>query len=102
MTDYANEHLSAAKRLHGTGPRARLVCADGYSLSIQAGDYWYSTPRTPTGPYTHVEVGYPANADEKEIIPRSFGSGRRDGMVWGWVPVEVVNRWIRRHGGPKT
>jgi len=34
----------------------RIQCADGTSLSVQAGKYFYSMPHTDYGPYEAVEV----------------------------------------------
>ena len=67
MKDYVNEHLEATLELvelPGLTPyqkvRPRIVCADGISLSVQAGKYLYSTPRLDEmNHYVCVEVGYP-------------------------------------------
>ena len=34
----------------------RVECADGTTISVQASQFHYSTPRSDCGPYTHVEV----------------------------------------------
>jgi len=44
--------------LRETAPR--VTCADGTTLSVQSGEYLYSTPRNNRGPYSHVEVGFPS------------------------------------------
>ena len=37
-----------------------IICADGFTMSVQASEYHYSTPRrTDAESYTEVEVGYP-------------------------------------------
>jgi hypothetical protein len=77
----------------------RIVCADGVSLSVQASDCHYCTPRDDAGPYTHVEVGYPS-----VVPPRSWMQYAEDrqhprGTVYGYVPIEMVVRFIKRHGG---
>lgn len=36
--------------------RERVVCADGFTLSVQASDFHYCTPRSKEGPWTHFEV----------------------------------------------
>lgn len=93
MTDYVNNHLAR----HPGRVRPRLVCADGFSLSIQAGEGLYSSPPGATTGCTSVEVGYPERPDGSGYKPRAFG--RFDGAVCGWVPVPVLNRWIKAHGG---
>ena len=35
----------------------RIILADGVSLSVQASEHSYSSPRGNKGPYTKVEVG---------------------------------------------
>ncbi len=37
-----------------------LVCKDGATVSVQASQYHYSTPRNDRGPYSHVEAGFPS------------------------------------------
>jgi len=44
----------------GLYPAPRVVCKNGFSLSVQASQYRYCSPRSDTGPYTHVEIGYPS------------------------------------------
>lgn len=41
----------------------RIVCADGYSVSVQASSTSYSTPRTNHGPWWKVECGYACPPD---------------------------------------
>ena len=94
MTDYVNTHFAR----HPGRVRPRIVCKDGWSLSVQAGDGLYSSPReSGASRYSMVEVGFVERADGSAYRPRQFG--RWSGTVCGWVPVEVVNRWIKHHGG---
>ena len=94
--DYVNEHLAK----HSMRIRPRIVCADGWSLSVQAGEGLYSNPQTANAPhYSMVEVGYPERADGSAYYPRQFGQW--SGTVCGWVSVAKVNRWIKHHGGLK-
>ena len=37
----------------------RIVCADGFSMSVQAHGGSYCTPRQAEGPHTHMEGGFP-------------------------------------------
>ena len=68
-----------------------IVCKDGTKISVQASHFHYCSPRTDEGPWTAVEIGYPTAP-----VPRSWGF---DGMVAGYVPVEKVRAFIKRHGG---
>ena len=63
MKDYVNEHLQATFEMEKGHQkiRDRLICVDGVDLSIQAGEYLYSTPRMDgMNHYVCVEVGYPS------------------------------------------
>ena len=61
----------------------RIVCKDGWSLSVQAGDGLYSNPReSGAARYNMVEVGYVERADGSAYYPRQFG--RWSGTVCGF------------------
>lgn len=69
-----------------------IVCADGFTLSVQASRLHYSKPATDLGPYTHVEVAYPSGpAPELETY--------RNGGIYGFVPVALVDAVLAQHGG---
>ena len=59
----------------------RLVLADGVSLSVQASEHSYSSPRDNKGPYTKVEVGFPSETPPEawkefaENWGKSYGHG---------------------------
>ena len=76
-----------------------IVCADGTSLSVQASEMHYSTPRNNQGPYSEVEVwcilNMPAPIKEIEEFPYS------DDEPSGYVPIEAVAQFIDAHGGFK-
>ena len=77
----------------------RLVCADGASVSIQAGAGIYSTPRDNVGPYTHVEAGFPSV--EPPPSWREYAEDPNDliGTVYGYLPYDCVDEFINVHGG---
>ena len=108
--------------------RPRIVCNDGYSVSVQAsehmyceprytqwqnedgwqiinGDYWYSsnTPRNFETdcfiPYESVELGFPSEADE--LIYDYAEDDDYTSTVYGCVPVKIVEQLIEKHGGFK-
>jgi len=76
----------------------RLHCADLFSVSIQAGDGKYCTPRNDCGPYTAVELGYPS-AHDPMLDGYAEDPSRPTDTVYGWVPVGVVRDLIVKHGG---
>lgn len=99
MTDYVHQHFAAHP---DCTVRPHVTCADGCTLSVQASEGHYCTPRADFAPhYTSVEVAFPTDA-KRQPLQASF-AGRADGgqPVWGWVPVTEVNDWIEAHGGLK-
>ncbi len=78
----------------------RLNCADGFSISVQASDFHACSPRSLTGPYSHVECALPSQEvatlapfilDEPGVSPLE--------SVYRNVPVLVVIELINEHGG---
>jgi hypothetical protein len=80
-----------------TGIRPRITCADGVSLSVQAGPRHYSAPQTVEGPHHEVEVGFLENAaGERLPAPADWAP---DDDVFPYVPVSIVEAFIAAHGG---
>ena len=91
--------------------RERVICKDGFSMSVQASQYHYCSPREDVGPYHEIEVGYPSQI-ESGLLPyiecpdwESFDSDRPDYgrgptlQVYPYVPARVVMEIIGKHGG---
>ena len=94
--------------------RDRIVCKDGFSMSVQASEYHYSSPRITDAPdYETVEVGFPS---EEEILLNEYVEGFCPGFlgdtpfnddihdtytssVYPYVPAHVVFEVIDKHGG---
>ena len=76
----------------------RVECKDGFTMSVQAGEHLYSTPRTNASRFTTVEVGYPSER-EKLLMPYVEDASRPTDTVYAYVPVGVVAKVIRKHGG---
>ena len=77
----------------------RLILADGASLSVQAGEGLYCSPRDDKGPYTKVEVGFPS-----ETPPEAWKEFAEDwenptNTVYGYIPLTMVMLYIGAHGG---
>jgi hypothetical protein len=78
----------------------RIVCEDGFSFSAQASEYAYSSPReSGLAWYDSVEVGFPSEVEELLMPHIDGGSGDPTQSVYGYVPVEVVNAVVAKHGG---
>ena len=75
-----------------------IRCSDGFSVSVQANETAYCSPRRDSGPYTEVECGYPSAYD---FHLQKFAEDPDDptGTVYGWVPAHIVRMCIDSHGG---
>jgi len=90
-----NEFFNTA----GTDRNRQVVCADGFTMSVQAHDGAYCTPRMSGAPkYTHVEVGFPS---EREVLIMKYAEEPDvpTQTVYGYVPVQTVTNVIAKHGG---
>lgn len=114
------------QRFTQDGYGSRIYCADGFHLSVIAGQGAYSTPRSELprlprldpswepadypGPYTHVEVGFPSARPEPwDDNPREDGwrsycedTDQPTETVYGYVPGGMVRDLILLHGGEKS
>lgn len=82
--------------------RKPIICKDGFSMSVQASSSHYCTPRRNlfNGDYETVEIGFPS---EKEDLLIDYAEIEEEltKTVYGYVPVEVVEEIIKKHGGIK-
>ena len=84
--------------------RPRVNCEDGFSVSIQASRCHYCHPRENfLEEYDKVELGYPNDymGEEFDEYAEDFDD---DGVaslntVYGFVPIELVEKLIEKHGG---
>ena len=79
--------------------RKAIVCVDGFMISVQAGDGLYSIPRiNGADEYTKVELGFPSEADEL-IMDYAEDPDCPTETIYGYVPIEIVNELVEKHGG---
>lgn len=116
MKDYVNEWLlltrdvthanfirDDGKRVHYSmqKPRDHLTLKSGLQLSIQASVHTYCTPKNDDGPWTHVEVMVKNDSPPHDNQPiyewREYYEP--SGGIYGYLPVELVNKLIEEHGG---
>ena len=77
----------------------RVVCKDGFSVSIQASSTNYCSPRIDKADeYKSVELGYPSRAD---YIIEQYAEDEYQltETVYGYVPVDEVYLLLTKHGG---
>ena len=101
-----DEFLSANRKKFAGFYRTinRLICNDGFSVSIQCGHMLYSTPRTElddTREYSAFELGFPSHADEL-ISKYAEDKENPTDTVYPHVSREVVEQLINNHGGIKN
>ncbi len=76
-----------------------VVCADGFTMSVQAHAGSYCSPRINHAErYSAVEVGYPST-EEPLLLNYAEDASKPTDTVYGWVPTEVVSLVIAKHGG---
>jgi hypothetical protein len=94
----------------------RIVCADGFAVSVQASSNHYANDSAPEGrlpnglpadapywrgdepvayPFTTFEIGAPTADPEPAEVWDEYDS---DG-VWAWVPRQTVADLLDAHGG---
>ena len=98
-SDYSDYRGSTGQRF--AKPIPRIECANGFSLSVQAGEFLYSDPREDAGPWRAVEVGFPSGTPEPWDEWQAYAENEADptGTVYGYVPVVMVEALIALHGG---
>ena len=77
-----------------------LECTDGFHISVQASSGHYCEPRNSQGPWTAVECGFPS-ADVPELAEYKDGNNVDTESVFAYVPVEIVEAVVAKHGGMK-
>lgn len=79
----------------------KIICNDGFSVSIQASSAHYCRPRetqTEKTNYETVELGFPTETDEL-ILEWVEDADDPTDTVYAQVPVEVVEELLWKHGG---
>ena len=90
-----NENMMTSTRL------PQIVCVDGFKMSVQVGFSLYSTPKKVAKRYSAVEIGFPS---EHEPLIEEFAERVEDvtdytDTVYPYVPVKIVDRVLKKHGG---
>lgn len=103
VENYVNEFLhDESNFIDGTygSIRKKFICSDGWTISIQASQGHYCEPRVDYDAfYSSVECGYP-NRPEYELKRFAEDPLELCNTVYPYVPVDVLNKIIEKHGGP--
>lgn len=106
MSDVINEYLEENKVIYDSENYSyrdnapRVECVDGFSMSVQVSKNHYCSPRSDDGPYEAVEIGFPSDV-EPLILSYAETQVNPTETVYPYVPVEIVNQIIEKHGGLK-
>ncbi len=92
------KHIMTSSRL------PHIVCEDGFSMSVQVGYSLYSTPKKVAKRYSAVEIGYPSEPEDlikeyAEFAPFDEDTADYTDTVYPYVPVKIVDKVLKRHGG---
>ena len=80
----------------------KIVCSDGFTMSVQANEYSYCEPRyTDAEQYVTVEVGYPSQREDllMKYAESSYTDTDPTDTVYAYVPAALVYTVIVKHGG---
>lgn len=102
------EHLKRTYELHEVTlmsqmqflkVRPRIICKDGFSISAQASQYAYCTPRLnlENCEYEEIELGFP-NKHEPLLDGYAEDTDYTQ-TVYPYTPITLVEKVIEKHGG---
>ena len=98
--DSLMNHMLTSTRL------PKIVCADGFEMSVQVGFSLYSTPKKVAKRYSAVEIGFPSEHEPlieeyAETFYKEDGEDVTDytDTVYPYVPVRIVDKVLKKHGG---
>ena len=92
-----NHHLRTARRLDYPYACRKVVCLDGFEMSVQASENHYCSPRNNEGQWETVEVGYPSKI-EPLLWDYADEPGKWMETVYPYVPSVLVSAVIELHG----
>lgn len=101
-----------APRHPGRSVNRRIVCADGFALSVQASPNHYANDSSDEAPYWKTDpapgqmpgVAYPFTTFEvgnptSELEPAEAWAHYDNDGTWAWVPPQLVAETLDAHGG---
>ena len=77
----------------------RVICEDGFAMSVQAHEGAYCIPRdNDAEEYEQVEIGFPSQREELIMLWCESPDEPTD-AIYAYVPVDVVTNVLVKHGG---
>tara|TARA_B100000586_G_scaffold216930_1_gene163937 strand:+ start:181 stop:555 length:375 start_codon:yes stop_codon:yes gene_type:complete len=91
------KHIMTSSRL------PKIICSDGFTMSVQVGYSLYSTPKKIAKRYSAVEIGFPSEHEPliEEYAETFHQEDETDytDTVYPYVPVAIVDKVLKKHGG---
>ena len=77
----------------------QIVCKDGFTMSVQANEGAYCTPRIDNAcRYVAAEVGYPSQKEDL-LLEWAESPEKPTETVYGYVPATQITLVVAKHGG---
>ena len=100
INEFIQKYRTVTKLVPGmtSSHTPKVVCKDGFKMSVQAGQSLYSEPRDVADSYEEAEVGFPTT---EESLLTSYAEDEENlcGTVYGYVPCSIIDEVIEKHGG---
>lgn len=103
LNDFLNSNRTDETGMNRFFQNKRIVCNDGYSVSVQCSEFAYCKPRksfADVSVYESFELGFPNQVDDL-IFDYADDDKNLTDTVYGYVPREIVEKLITKHGGIK-
>lgn len=81
--------------------KPRIICNDGFSMSVQGSYSAYCSPRRTVDDYYSMEIGFPSESEPTiyEFMDGEVGVTNPTDTVYGYVPCWIIDEIIVKHGG---
>ena len=106
VTNFAKNSDPLMKHMLTSTRLPKIVCSDGFEMSVQVGFSLYSTPKKVAKRYSAVEIGFPSEHEPlieeyAETFYKEDGEDVTDytDTVYPYVPVRIVDKVLKKHGG---
>ncbi len=79
--------------------RPKIVCTDGFKMSVQGNEMTYSIPRKVTTEFKAMEIGFPSV--KEDLIIEFIDNSEHDPTqsVYGHIPIDLIETIVEKHGG---
>lgn len=99
LDEYMKAHTEPESECDLLKTFPRIKCANGFSISIQAGRHAYCAPRDNHGGWWQLEAGFPSEAPSSALLAYAEQPDEPTKTVYGYVPIEILQAELDMHGG---